>query len=398
MSDRVNLNNSLLLVPVGSLIVPAHPPAPSPILLSIAIPTYKESQNIETLVSKLCYLLDPVLRDRYELIIVDDDSPDRTWEIAQSLIPQYPQLRVMRRIEERGLSTAVVRGWQVARGFVFGAIDADLQHPPEILLQLWEEIKKGADLAVASRHIEEGGVSDWNIFRRILSRGAQILGLTILPGVVGRVSDPMSGYFLVKRDAIAGKPLDPIGYKILLEVIGRGDIRCCREVGYIFQERQEGESKVTAKQYLEYIQHLLRLRRSLWPVERFLRFIAVGATGLVVDLSLFYLLRTEWGLGLTRSAILSAEVAIINNFLWNDLWTYRDKSRPQKGWKKWFKRLLKFNAICLAGLILNVLLVNILYNLLHVNEYAAKLIAIAVVTFWNFWINLKLQWRTTEIG
>ncbi|MDY7015282.1 MAG: GtrA family protein, partial [Cyanobacteriota bacterium] len=143
--------------------------------------------------------------------------------------------------------------------------------------------------------------------------------------------------------------------------------------------------------------HLLRLRLELWPVARFLRFGLVGTSGIFVDLAVFYGLRTFLGLGLTRSAILSTEVAIVHNFLGNDLWTYRDISRSQKGWSKRFKRLLKFNAVCLAGLILNVSIVNLLFNGLGINEYVAKLVAIAAVTFWNFWINLKLNWRVTEV-
>ena len=129
---------------------------------------------------------------------------------------------------------------------------------------------------------------------------------------------------------------------------------------------------------------------------RFLRFGIVGFSGVFVDMGVFYLLREFVQLGLTRSAIISAEVAIINNFLWNDLWTFRDISRQQKGWRKAFKRLIKFNLVCLSGLILNVLLVNILFNFFGLNEYLAKLIAIAAVTLWNFWFNLKLSWRTTS--
>jgi dolichol-phosphate mannosyltransferase len=172
----------------------------------------------------------------------------------------YPQLKVMRRDREKGLSTAVIRGWQAARGEILGAIDADLQHPPEALLELYAGMERGADLAVASRHVEGGGVSEWSLTRRILSRGAQLLGLMILPRVVSRVSDPLSGYFLIRRDAIQGNEMKPTGYKILLEVLGRGKFEEIAEVGYIFQERSEGESKVTIVQYLQYIEHLLRLR------------------------------------------------------------------------------------------------------------------------------------------
>jgi dolichol-phosphate mannosyltransferase len=303
----------------------------------------------------------------------------------------------MRRTQEKGLSTAVIRGWQIAEGEILGVIDADLQHPPEVLLELWQEMTRGADLALASRHVEGGGVSEWSLARRFLSRGAQMLGLIILPEVLSKVSDPMSGYFMVRREAIANKPLSPVGYKILIEVVARGKFRWIAEAGYVFREREAGESKVTWKQYLEYIQHLLRLRFSLWQIARFIRFGVVGFSGVFVDLGVFYLLRDGWGLGLTRSAILSAEVAIVNNFFWNDLWTFGDISRRQKGLKKQIKRFIKFNIICLAGLILNVLIVNLLYNLLGVNEYLAKLIAIAMVTVWNFWFNLKLSWRVTEV-
>jgi len=166
------------------------------------IPTFNERRNIAELVAQLTALLDPELSDDYELIVVDDDSPDRTWEAAAELTAKYPKLRVMRRETERGLSTAVIRGWQVARGEVLAVIDADLQHPPEVTVSLWREISKGADLAVGSRHIEGGGVSDWSLLRRLLSRGAQLLGLILLPGVLGRVSDPMSGYFMIRRDVI----------------------------------------------------------------------------------------------------------------------------------------------------------------------------------------------------
>jgi dolichol-phosphate mannosyltransferase len=403
----LNQPNHLVPVPPDPLEIPVTPiVAPNfatdtgepPVYFSLIIPTYNECKNVKTIVEKLTKLLDGSIPGDYELIVVDDDSPDRTWEVALSLTADYRQLRVMRREHERGLSTAVIRGWQVARGEVLGVIDADLQHPPETLLQLLAEIKRGADLAAASRHVTEGGVSDWSVVRRFLSRGAQTVGLIILPGVVGRVSDPMSGYFMVRRSCIAGKTLNPAGYKILIEVLGRGDIRWIGEVAYVFQERQEGESKVTWKQYIEYLRHLLRLRFARWPMGKFLRFGLVGFSGVFVDMGIFYILRTLLGFGLTRSTIVSSEVAIISNFLWNDLWTFGDISKRQPGKRQRFKRLLKFNTICLMGLIVNVLLVNLMFNDFGMNEYLAKLIAIATVALWNFWINMKLSWRVTDVN
>jgi dolichol-phosphate mannosyltransferase len=382
-------------------------PEPEPVLaLSLVIPTYNEAANVGVLVEQLTQLLAGVLPHRYELIVVDDDSSDRTWETALALTQTYPHLRVMRRQTERGLSSAVIRGWQVAGGQILGVIDADLQHPPQVLEELLAAMHQGADLAVASRHVIGGGVSDWSLTRRLLSRGAQTLGLLLLPQVVGRVSDPMSGYFMVRRRAIAGPILNPKGYKILLEVLGRGNIHTIAEVGYVFQERQEGASKVTWRQYVDYIHHLLRLRlggrlsqvHQRFPLGRFVRFGLVGLSGVVVDMVILYLLHSGLGLPLTRSKIIAAEVAIINNFIWNDAWTFADVSLQQQGWSARLKRFGKFNLICLAGLVLNVLVLNLIYNLVFSQRWAylANLIAIAIVTFWNFWLNLKLSWRVTQ--
>ncbi len=198
--------HNLLQVPTGVLQIPrspisgqgrevrsVEPQTTYPLRLSLVVPTYNEGGNIEKIVRLLTDLLDPVLPNDYELIVVDDNSPDGTWHIAQTLIPQFPCLRVMRREQERGLSTAVIRGWQAARGEVLGVIDGDLQHPPDTLLKLLAAMEDGADLAVASRHVAGGGVSTWSAARRFLSRGAQLLGLMILPRVISRVSDPMSG-------------------------------------------------------------------------------------------------------------------------------------------------------------------------------------------------------------
>ena len=381
-----------------------------PVYFSLVIPTYNESKNIKHIVQLLTDLLEPVFPGAYELIVVDDNSPDQTWALAQELMVDYPQLQVMRRQQERGLSTAVIRGWQAARGQVLGVIDADLQHPPEVLLKLLAAVEQGADLALASRHIEGGGVSTWSLTRRFLSRGAQLLGLMMLPGVIDRISDPMSGYFLVRRSAIAGRALSPLGYKILIEVLGRGDVNQIAEVGYVFQERREGESKVTWKQYVDYLRHLLRLRLSRgrlgrlkqrfnFPIRRFVQFGLVGLTGVFIDMTVLYLLSDPTTLhwGLTRSKIIAGELAIINNFLLNDRWTFGDISSQQRGWQQRLKRFLKFNIICLAGLVLNVLVLNLVFNFLVHNRYLANLIAIGVATIWNFWVNLKLSWRVTEV-
>ncbi|MGK7934068.1 MAG: glycosyltransferase [Microcystaceae cyanobacterium] len=387
---------SLISCPKNSLTIPCDHQSYSSLALSLILPTYNEGDNIERIINILAEILDKILPNDYELIVVDDNSPDYTWKLALEMISDYPQLQVMRRVEEKGLSTAVIRGWQVAKGNILGVIDADLQHPPEVLAELLQQMQRGADLAVASRHIEGGGVSEWSFARRILSRGAQVLGLVILPEVVGRLSDPMSGYFMVRRDVIADKPLSPVGYKIILEVAARGRVKWIGEVGYVFQEREIGESKVTWRQYIEYLQHLLTLRFS--RSARFVQFCLVGLSGVFVDMILLYLLSdpTTLALPLTRSKILAAELAIVNNFFWNELWTFGDISCFQRNKRQRAKRFIKFNIICLGGLILNVLFLNLFFNLFEINRYIANLMAIVIVTIWNYWFNTKLRWRVTE--
>jgi dolichol-phosphate mannosyltransferase len=196
----------------------------------------------------------------FEIIVVDDNSPDGTARLAREMSRSLTEVRVIGRTGETGLATAVIRGWQAAKGRILAVMDADLQHPPEVLADLVRAMRAGSSLAMGSRHVEKGGVSDWNLARRFISRGAQFIGLLILPEVVGRVRDPMSGYFMLDRRVIAGKRLNPTGYKILIEILARGEIGRISEIGYLFREREEGRSKASFAVYLQYLQHLLRLR------------------------------------------------------------------------------------------------------------------------------------------
>jgi dolichol-phosphate mannosyltransferase len=249
-----------LAVPAGPFIVAPQPHGNPGVKLSMVIPTYNEARNIAELLNLLGSVLEAELGGAYELIVVDDDSPDGTWKIAGDLAGRDSRIKVLRRIGERGLATAVVRGWQVARGEVLGVIDGDLQHPPKVAAELWSAVARGADMAVASRRVKGGGVDRWNLWRRMSSRGAQLIGVALLPEVTGSVSDPMSGFFLVRRSVLEGVPLSPCGFKILLEVLGRA--RPCRvaEVGYVFCCREDGASKATLRVFLDYLLQLLRLR------------------------------------------------------------------------------------------------------------------------------------------
>lgn len=250
--------------PTGPLVIPPSSPSTCAPRLSVVVPIYNEAGNVRAMARALCDVLEGALGGAYEVIFVDDDSEDGGWRIALEATEDWPRIRVIRRVGERGLSTAVIRGWQAARADVLAVIDGDLQHPAEALLALWEILERGADLAVASRHVAGGGVSDWALYRRLVSRGAQLIGLALVPEVVGRVADPLSGYFMLRRSVVAGLPLDPVGYKILLEVLGRGNVGVVGEAAYVFRERARGGSKATLGVYVAYLRHLARLRRRRW--------------------------------------------------------------------------------------------------------------------------------------
>lgn len=394
----------------SALIVPSVPPPPlSPpgaktreessqtgatkILLSLVVPTFNEARNLESLVEQLMRLLEPELGQAFEIIIVDDDSPDRTWELGEQLSGRYSQVRVLRRTTERGLSTAVIRGWQVARGEVLAVMDADLQHPPEVNVSLFNEIERGADLAVGSRNITNGGVSDWSLLRRILSRGAQLFGLLLLPEVLGRVSDPMSGYFMVRRAAIAGVVLDPLGYKILVEVVARGRAKWIAETPYVFRERVLGDSKASLRQGLDYIRHLFRLRVFKLRRSRIARYALVGIVGVGIDMSLLYALSEEsmLGWGIARSKLLGATVAMLSNFFLHEMWTFRHVEKPL-GLAYSVRRFVAYSVVSLVGILGAVTILSLLVEFSSLNRYVANIVGIAAVAVWNYWLHRQITW------
>jgi dolichol-phosphate mannosyltransferase len=231
---------------------------------SLVVPTYNEAGNVEPLVEEVTRALEPRYKGRYEIIFSDDNSPDGTAAKVESLTGRFPQVKLMVREQERGLAKAVVRGWQKASGEILGVIDGDLQHPVNVLADLLAKVEEGADLVVASRYKSQGGFGNWGPIRRVQSQGAAVISWLILPEAVGQVSDPMSGCFAVSRRAIEGEPLHPEGYKIFLEVLACSRARKVDEVAYVFQLRQRGETKLSAKVYFEYLKQLVRLRLLLW--------------------------------------------------------------------------------------------------------------------------------------
>lgn len=259
-SNQFNeISAGLSPVPTGELAVRALA-ANERIAFSLVVPTRNESHNLAELITLLKPAIASEVGESYEIIVVDDNSPDGTWQVAAGIAAGDAHVVALRRIEERGLATAVVRGWQAAHGDLLGVIDADLQHPPEVIARLIAAMRNGADLAVGSREADGGGTSDWSFLRLLISRGSRALGKMLLPGVLGLVSDPMTGFFVVRRSAIQDVVLAPCGYKILVELLVRSRFKSIVEVGYVFRSRQRGESKASLMVFVDYVQHLLRLR------------------------------------------------------------------------------------------------------------------------------------------
>lgn len=362
-------------------------------LFSLIIPTYNERQNIIPLIQSVTFVLDNVIDD-FEIIVVDDDSPDRTWQLVEDLTRENPRLRVIRRLDEKGLATAVVVGWKVAKGEILGVMDGDLQHPPESLPDLLNSIlSTNAEIVVASRNVTGGGVSEWSLIRRLISWGAAFFATFMLPGMLKAVRDPMSGYFLIKRTVIESVDLKPKGYKILLEVLARGKYQTVTEVPYIFDERKEGGSKLGPRQYLEFLAHINKLAAETGQIGRFLRFCTVGLSGVFVNEGALKFFTEVSGLYYVYSSILAVEIAIISNFLFNEFWTFRDRSNQRPEMANRLGRLVKFNLICALGGTLNVVTLWVLTDLAGLYYLFSNLIGIGISTLWNYGLNSNLTWE-----
>ncbi len=218
-------------------------------MLSLIIPTYNEKENITILLEKLTN----ILRDNYEIIVVDDDSPDGTALEVLKFKSKNPNVRIIVRKKERGLSSAVIRGFEKAKGDVLGVMDADLSHDPSILPEMLKAIKK-YEMVIGTRK----SVVGWGLKRKVISKTASLLAKTIL-GV--NIKDPMSGYFMIRREVyekIKDK-INPIGYKIMLEIYYRAKPKT-KEIYYVFNDRERGKSKLSKKVIFEYIKQLISLR------------------------------------------------------------------------------------------------------------------------------------------
>lgn len=221
--------------------------------LSIVVPTYNESLALEDLFRAIQHVMNQT-DIKYEIVIVDDNSPDGTADRAEELAQDFP-VRVLRRPGKLGLSSAVLDGWAICRGEVLAVTDADLSHDPAVFPSMVASIQRGeAEVAVGSRYISGGGMGNWPLYRQIVSRTAVVMGSLICP-----VRDVTSGFVALRRTVIEGVKLNPIGFKIGLELLVRGRYETFCEIPYVFQDRAKGSSKLGWKEIRNYLVQLAQL-------------------------------------------------------------------------------------------------------------------------------------------
>lgn len=238
--------------------------------VSVVIPTYNEAENVVDIV-------DACLKELFtagysaEVIVVDDDSPDETWKVARAGFETNDRVRVIRRTDDRGLGGAVLRGFEAAAAPICAVIDADFQHPPAKLPEFVHAFHAtdvdDIDLVIGSRYADGGGIAGWSSARQAISHGATLLARLAAPRT-WQLSDPMSGFFAVRRDLVFDveidtraihSPLDPNGYKILLEILTKTRPRRVIEVPFVFRERRAGESKLTVRETGRYLVHCVEI-------------------------------------------------------------------------------------------------------------------------------------------
>jgi dolichol-phosphate mannosyltransferase len=362
-------------------------------MISLVLPTYNEAASIREVLQRASDAL-RATGEEFELIVVDDSSPDGTAELAETLVVELP-VRVVRRPRRGGLALAVVDGWKVTRGDVLGVMDGDLQHPPEVLTRLVAALNnQKVDLAIASRSGGGGASADWSWSRRLSSWLARHLAACVLPWTLTDVRDPMSGMFLVRRRVLQGVRLEPAGYKILLEVLAKGAYEEFTEAPYRFEPRERGSSKLGTRQALEYGLHLASLARCTGQLQTWMRYAAVGFVGAAVNVGacVFLVRQAGWPAGLALAVAI--QLALLSNFLWNTLLTFRGAPHGS-GWQPRGipAGLFRYERVCLPGAVLNASLTL----LLHARGVALPLASTAGVMLggaWNLFFNVPSIWRT----
>jgi dolichol-phosphate mannosyltransferase len=355
--------------------------------LAVVIPTYNEIENIPVVLSAVAKALRGI---EWEIVFVDDNSPDNTAGLIRDLALTNRRLRLLERIGRRGLSSACIEGILATPAPYIAVMDADMQHDESILPKMLELIKsEGLDVVIGSRTIAGGSMGEFARQRVWLSD----LG-TRISKLVCRcdVSDAMSGFFLVDRAYFreAAPYLTGTGFKILVDLLSssRSQPRV-GEVPYHFRNRQQGESKLDINVRLEYLFLLVDKVIGKWVPTRFVMYILVGTLGLLVHLGVLALLYYRGHLDFTVSQVSATFTAMTFNFMLNNVVTFRD--RRLRGWRI-VTGLLVFCLACSVGALISVSIAKFLFDS-HVAWYLAGILGMAAGSVWNYGVNTVMTWR-----
>jgi len=364
--------------PLGSPAVPE---------LTIVVPTFNEHANIPILVERVAEILSGIA---WEIIFVDDDSPDGTAAVAKAIGELDSRVRCIRRVGRRGLAGACIEGMLASNALYVAVMDADLQHDETLLSSMLQHLRKEeSDLIIGSRYIADGTADGLSRRRQASSHLAG--GLTrLLLGI--KVTDPMSGFFMLRRELIekVASDLSTQGFKILADILtsAHGEIRV-REVPYGFRARRHGTSKLDNQVALDFLGLLVsKATKNAVPV-RFTSFVLVGASGVVVHLASLKLILTLSGFEFAAAQALATLIAMTSNFFLNNMLTYRDQRLIGAAA---LKGLLLFYVICAIGAVSNIGVATWLYTNKPV-WWLAGLSGSIVGAVWNYSLSSTLVWR-----
>jgi dolichol-phosphate mannosyltransferase len=359
--------------------------------LSIIVPTFNERDNVGELVARLERCLEGIA---WEVVFVDDDSPDGTLDVLRDISRADPRVRLLHRIGRRGLASAVVEGVLATSSPVVAVLDCDLQHDETLLPKMLERLSADdCDIVIASRYMQSGGVGDWAAQRRLVSRVATALADTVLRS---ELTDPMSGFFMMRRDAFdrAVRRLTNQGYKILLDILlsAQPALRVA-EIPYTFRSRVHGESKLDTIAILDYLALLIdKTVGHIIPL-RFIMFVSVGGMGLIVHLAMLAMLYRWASFAFTTANIGAATVAMTFNFFVNNWLTYRDMRL--KGFWPMLRGLLSFCAVCAIGTASNVGIAVVLFQQ-NYTWWLAGMAGIFMGAVWNYTATSIFTWRNVH--
>lgn len=355
--------------------------------LSVIVPTFNEHGNVRELVERLDRVLGNV---RWEVIFVDDDSPDSTAQLVRDIGQTDSRVRCVQRLGRRGLSSACIEGMLASSAPFLAVIDGDLQHDESLLPKMLDILKtQDKEIVIGSRYTSGGGVGDWDQSRVAISNFASRLSHLVLKS---DLSDPMSGFFMLRREFMesALRRLSGIGFKILVDLFASAPSPPrFAELPYEFRTRKEGESKLDTHVAWDYVMLLMdKLIGHIIPV-RFVSFGIVGGLGVFVHFAVLTALFRLGGVSFEIGQTAATLVAMTSNYALNNALTYRDMQL--KGWN-WFKGLLSFMIACSVGALANVGVASYLFEM-QTQWVLAGLAGILVGTVWNYVVTMLYTWK-----